>query len=164
MKNFKKGFTIVEIVVYTGVLSIIISSFIPFFLWTMRAYYEGKRTKEIVDNAQRAMTTIVREIKKADSVYTPTTTNNQLSLRKRIDSSEQPVFTDFFICDKNICFKKESQEPIILTSEKIEITNLKFTEIGSPPQSVKIEMEFDFKDYAKGQEHKIISTSSLRNY
>jgi len=159
MKSFEKGFTLVEILTYTAVLLIIISSFIPFFLWVMRAYHEGERTKEVLDNAQRAMETISYKIRESESVYTPTSSENQLSLRKR-DYHNESVFIDFYLCDKSICLKRESQDPVPLTSDIVEVTDLRFIKMGSPPNSVKVEINLE--NYSK--EYFITSTTSLRKF
>ena len=78
-RRFLTGFTLTEVLVYVAVLSIIISAVSGFLIWTVRSNTKAKVMRETQDNARRAMEIMTYEIKEAKSVYTPTTTSNQLS-------------------------------------------------------------------------------------
>ena len=169
--NFKKGFTIVEIVVSLGILSIILLVIISFILW---ANYYGAKTRadsEVLENARRVLDVITYEIRGAKSIYNPTTTSDQLSLEteKYAPSGEDSTFIDFFICGSALCLKKESQDPIILTSDSIKIESIYFSEIlnGTVP-SVKIDITVNYQNqYSDDESYASISstsTASLRSY
>ena len=54
------------------------------------------------------MDIMVREIKEAKSVYTPTTNSSQLSLEtiNYLPVDEENTYIDFFLCGSSLCLKK----------------------------------------------------------
>lgn len=173
--NSKKGFTLIEMLIYVAVLSIIILAVSSFFLWAVRSNIKAKAMRETQDNARRAMEVMTSEIKEAKSIYTPTSIFDsypgQLSLRttKYLPEGEETTYIDFYLCGTQLCFKKESQNPIALTSDKVEVTNLIFVQIvsGEIP-SIQINLKVNFKNPTDRPEYRasvdLISAASLRSY
>lgn len=130
-----------------------------------------KADKEVGENAKKALEQIIYEIKGAKSIYTPTTTTSQLSLEtlRYLPDGETGTFVDFFICGSAICLKKESQNPIILTSDSVQVTNLTFSQFlnGSIP-SVKASLTVKYgvpDNFATSYSSiTLTSTASLRSY
>ena len=170
-KAFQKSFTLVEILVYIGVFCLIIVIIVSFVLWLVRSNTKVKVAREVLDNAQRVMEIMTYEIMGAKSIYTPTTNSNQLSLEttKYLPEGEETTYIDFYLCDARLCLKKESQNPIFLTSENVEVNNLVFTRIlsGEAP-SVRINLTVNYKNPADRQEYQasinLVSSASLRSY
>jgi len=147
----EKSFTLIEILVYIGVFSVIIVT--------------------ILDNTRRIMGIMSHEIKEARSIYVPTTTSNQVSLEtiKYLPEGEITTYVDFYLCNDRLCFKKESQDSIFLTSESVEVSNLVFTRVvsgGNP--SLQIDLTVDYKNPNNRPEYQssvsLTSTASLRSY
>jgi len=171
LKNTQKSFTLAEILVYLGVFSIIITVVISFILWMTRSNTKTKVMRETLNCAERAMKIMAYEVKEAESVYSPTTTSSQLSLKtkKYLPAGENRSYIDFYLCDSRICFKKESQDPIFLTSDSIEVNNLAFTQVRSGnSSSVQIDLTVNYKNPTNRPEYEasvhLTSTTSLRNY
>ena len=61
----KKGFTLMEILVYIGVLGLIIGTVSSFFLWVTRSNTKAKAMRETLDSARQAMEIMSHEIKEA---------------------------------------------------------------------------------------------------
>lgn len=170
-KAFQKSFTLVEILVYIGVFFLIIVIIVSFVLWLVRSNAKIKVTREVLNSAQRAMEIMTYEIMGAKSIYMPTTNFNQLSLEttKYLPNGEEATYIDFYLCDARLCLKKESQDPIFLTSENVEVNNLVFTKILSGDAfSVQINLTIDYKNPAGRQEYQasinLVSSASLRSY
>ena len=169
--SFKRGFTIVEILVSVAIFSIVLLAIISFILWMNYYNAKTKADREVSENARRILNVMTYEVRGAKSVYTPTTTSNQLSLEitRYLPSGESYSFIDFFICGSALCMKKESQNPIILNSESVEISLLTFSEIlnGTKP-SVKINLTVNYKnpnnDSGNYASVSLTSTASLRRY
>lgn len=167
----KKGFTLIETLVYVGILSIIVTVIFSFLIWSVRSSTKIKVMRETSDNARRAMEIMVYEIKEARTIYTPTSTSTQLSLETLhyLPTGEDTTYIDFYICGTQLCLKKESQSPIALTSDKVEVGNLFFTPVvtGETP-SVQIELKIDYKNPNSRPEYQasvdLKSTASLRSY
>lgn len=170
MKN--KSFTLIEMLVYIGVLAIIITAISSFFLWTIRANTKTKVTREALDNARRSMEIIIYETKEAQSVYTPTSTSTQLSLETThyLIQGEKTSYIDFYLCGTQLCLKKESQNPIALTSERVEVKNLFFSQVATTSTfpSIQVSLTIDYKNPSNLPEYQasvhLSSTASLRNY
>ena len=166
----KIGFSLIEALVYIAVLSIIITAVVSFILWSVYSYTKAKVARETLDNAERVIRVITNEIREADSIYTPTTTASQLSLEtvKYLPLGEEITYIDFYLCDSRLCFKKESQDPIVLTSDEVEITNLTFNQIssGGVESSIQISLTIDYKNPTGRSEYdasvSLTSTASLR--
>lgn len=128
--------------------------------------------REVLDNNQRAMETMLYEIREAKSVYTPTTTSNQLSLETThyLPSGETSTYIDFFLCGDRLCLKKESENPIALTSDRVKVTNLNFTQVatGAATPSIRISLRVEYNAPASKPEYQasleLTSTASLRSY
>lgn len=167
-----KGFTLMEILVYVAVLAIIISAISSFLLWAIDSNTKTRVMRETLDNARRAMEIMIYEIKEAKSIYTPTTTSTQLSLETThyVPEGEKKTYIDFYLCQSRLCLKKESQDPIALTSDKVEIKNLSFTQVAttSTNPSIEINLAIKYKSPSNQPEYQaavnLSSTASLRNY
>jgi len=172
----KKGFTLIEVLVYVAVLSIIILTVSGFLIWTMRSNTKAKVMKETQDNARRAMEIMTYEIKEAKSIYTPTSVfgshPGQLSLeiKKYLPEGEDNTYIDFYLCENQLCLKKESKNPIALTSDRVKVSNLVFNQIAttSTLPSIQINLQIDYKTLAERPEYQAsfitTSTVSLRSY
>lgn len=161
-----------EILIYIAVLSVIISVVISFLLWAGYSSAKARALREVLDNSRKAMEVITFEIKGAKSIYTPTSDTAQLSLEtgRYLPQGENSAYIDFYLCDNRLCLKKESQDPIALTSDRVEIKNLEFTLISatSTVPSVQINLRIDYKNPQNRPEYRAsintTSTVSFRSY
>ena len=167
----KSGFTLMEILIYIAVLAIIVLAVSAFLTWSIKSNAKTEAMREVSDNARRAMEIMTYEIREAKSIYTLTSTSTQFSLETTHYLPEGETFTyiDFYLCDSNLCLKKESQNPISLTSDSVEVKNLVFDQIitGEAP-SIQINLKIDYKNPNKRPEYQasveLNSTASLRSY
>lgn len=165
------GFTMVEILVSLGSFSIVFLTIISFVLWAN--FYNAKTTAdgEVAENARRILDLIAYEVRGATSIYTPTSTSDQLSLEttRYLPTGETITFIDFFLCGSSLCLKKESQSPITIHADSVEISDLSFSQIlNASTPSVKIDLTVSYKNqhsttgnYASAS---LTSTASLRAY
>ena len=171
----RKGFTLIEILVYIAVLSVVILAVSSFFLWVTNVNAKVRAMREVADNARRAIEIMTQEVKEAKGIYTPTSTFSshpgQLSLEtiKYLPTGETTTYLDFYLCGTQLCLKKESQDPIALTSDRVEVKNLQFQQVVTAAvPSVQIDLRVDYKaPVAKpGYRASFITTStvSLRSY
>jgi type II secretory pathway pseudopilin PulG len=165
------GFTLIEILVYIAVLGILMILLSSFLIWSNQSNIKAKTMRETLEDARRAIEIIAHEIKEAESVYTPTTNPSQLSLETRnyLPTGEESSYIDFFLCNSSLCFKKESQNPAVLTKENVEVNNLVFTRIVSGDfSSIKIELGVNYRNPNNRPEYQTVvnltSTASLRSY
>ena len=165
------GFTILEIIVSIAIFSLVLVLVISFLISTNASDSKTKASRETIDNARTALETIIYEIRGAKSIYTPTTTANQLSLEttKYLPQDETSTFIDFFLCGTALCLKKESQDPIALTSDSVQVASLTFLQIlnGATP-SIKVSLTVNYVnpsgDINYSSSATLTSTASLRSY
>jgi len=177
------GFTLIEVLVYIGVLGIILTAVFSLLITSNRSNIKAKVMRETQEDASRAMDIMVREIKEAKSVYTPTsdfditTDPVQLSLEtiNYLPTDEEVAYIDFFLCGPSLCFKKEPQTlgavqpPVSITKDNVEVNNLVFTRIVSGDStSVQIELGMNYKNPSNRPEYQatvnLTYTASLRSY
>jgi len=174
-KRSRKGFTLMEILIYIGILSLIAGVIISFLIWSIHSNTKARVMRETLYSTRRAMELITHEIREAESIYTPTcifdSHPGQLSLQtsKYLPEEEEISFIDFYICDERICFKKESQGSVYLTPDNIKVINLIFSLVvsGEMP-SIQVNLIVDHKNPSDRPEYRasvnLTSTASLRNY
>lgn len=127
-----KGFTLVEMLIYIAALVLVLGTVATILVWMVRSNNQVYVRNEVVENVEHALEQMTNEIREARGVYTPTmTTSSQLSLQtpKNPPAGETSTYVDFFLCGTRLCVKRESQTPQALTSKKIEIQSLEFTQV-----------------------------------
>jgi len=166
------GFTLVETLVYVVIISIIVTVVVSALLWIVRAEANAKARRATADSTRSAMRIMTREIREAKGLYTPTMTiPTQLSLETTTNLSpgETSTYVDFFLCGTRLCVKREFQNPVALTSEGVEVTNIIFTEVttNSTP-SIQIMLQVEYKNPGTKPELEVATnattTTSLRSY
>lgn len=146
--NSKHGFSLIEVLIAIAIFSIIILAVTSFFFSVNFSNTRSKANREVQENARRMMDIMTYEIRNAKGIYSPTTTLNQLSLEttRHLPTGETSTFIDFFLCGANLCLKKESQNPITLNSDTVEVYALSFTRIltEAPRQPIAKKKQFSF--------------------
>lgn len=166
----KKGFTLVESLVYVAVLSAVILIAAGFVFWLTYYNKNLRSERELLENTRNAMQVMLYEIERAESVYTPTSSSGQLSLETYdyLPDDEISSFVDFFLCDSSrICFKKESQSPVFLTPDTVYVESLGFTRIstnGSDSIKIDLSARYNTNDPSQNFSVNLTSAASLRNY
>jgi len=168
-----EGFTLMEILIYIAVLAMIFLAVSGFLTWTTKSGAKARAIREVADNARRAMEIMTNEIRGAAGLYGPTSAPGQLSLETRnyLPADETSTYIDFYLCGEatsTICFKKESQNPVAITSDRVRVSNLKFFQLSTTIPSIQISLNIDYKTSAQSAEYQAsinaTSTASLRNY
>ena len=72
INNNNEGFTLIEALIYIGVLSIMMLVIASFFLWIKKADTKAMVMEETLNNANKVMELIVYEIKTSQEIYQPT--------------------------------------------------------------------------------------------
>ncbi len=165
----KKGFTLIEVLVYIAVSSLIISAVSAFFLWSNKSHAKAKAIREVLAESQRIMETIGYELKHARSIYSPTSDfssdTGQLSLETTNykQANESVGYIDFFICENKLCLKKEGQNPVIMSSDNVKIDKIRFYQVNNTTttDSVQVSLELSYVTPSEKQEHQAsINTTS----
>lgn len=169
------GFTLLEIVLYVGLLMIVVVFANSFAVAIIRINASSELTEQARDNAHHTLDIIDKEVRLARSVYTPTsvfgTSPGQLSLEtgEQLPTGETTTYVDFYLDDERVYMKREGLGPELIIGENIRVTNFTFTHLtaGSAPdmEAVRVDMSAVYNTGSGGgRTVRFTTTSSLRSY
>lgn len=171
-----RGFSLIEAVVYIGLIAIIVSTAIYFLTNIFSVYGKIYAQKEVAANIQSALDTIIQEIKFGKSIYTSTSVFASDSGQISIETSQNPptgetkAYVDFYLDNGRIYMKKESQSALPLTSNQVKINKLRLTNLspgGNAPDGAQIFIEGQFNTtnaILAGQTKVNFTTSAIVRY
>ena len=131
--NKERGLTIIELLVSIAIFAVVLLVVCLFMFWMNYSKSRTDADSHVLDNARRALDIMAFEVRRAKSIYTPTTTDTQLSLETYfyLPGDETYSYIDFFLCGTSVCFKREGQDAVFLTSSNVDVTDLQFSEIST---------------------------------
>lgn len=163
----RKGFTLVELLVYIAIFAILIVAITLFAIAFIKTATRSRIKNEVTLGAYSVMKTMVYEIKRANKVYIPTSVFDshpgQISLEtsQELPSGEETTYLDFYLdSDNRLYIKRESQDAQILISENLKVTNLEFKHLGSSSESVQINLILEYDTPASEYQYSYNLTSS----
>jgi type II secretory pathway component PulJ len=169
----EKGFTLIELLVYVGILGLVTLVIVVFVNQILGVNETTRRARESVDNAKRVVDTIVQEVRHAESVYTPTSSfgvnPGQLSLEtnRDIPTDENNTFVDFYVDNNGVYIKREGQNAQLLTSEKVKVTDLTFTNLNGSTSwpAIRVAVTIEYINPISGPKNQVTlkSTAVLRS-
>ena len=172
----KKGFTMIELIIYSVLLVIVSGAIIGFFIQTVDVVETSRRSRESLDNAKRVLDVINQEVRHSKSVYTPTSVESahpgQIALETERDlpSDEESTFVDFYVDSGGVYIKREGQSEELITSEKVKVSNLVFTILvdTNQRQMVRTQITVEYIDPEAGSgttdSVSLESTMATRSY
>ncbi len=131
-RSLSVGFTLVEMLVYVGIVSVVFMLTVTLMIQLMRTYTRFRVEREISTNVREAVNYMIREIKSAEDIYVPTSAlgshPGQISLETRLNmpADETSTFIDFYMDNGKLLIKREGQNPFPLLSDRVEVKNLVF--------------------------------------
>lgn len=135
-----RGFTLIETVFYVSIVTIVTSILLLTVLNNLTAYNKSESQQNMFQNAHDALEMIISEVRYAKSIYAPTSVLDndagQLSLETAVDvpAGETTTFVDFYLDNGVIYQKKEGETAAALTSDRVFITRLRFSDLVSGTQ------------------------------
>lgn len=143
----QQGFTLIEMIVYIGILASLGTVLTLFGAHIMRQGTHTQQTAVLLGNARGTLEDIAREARHATAVYTPTSAfgvhPGQLSLvtKQNLPTDEKETYVDFYVDDERLYRKREAATAQLITSEQIRITNFVVTHLNTSGDSaLRIEM------------------------
>jgi prepilin-type N-terminal cleavage/methylation domain-containing protein len=162
---YKKGFTLLEMVIYIAILAVVSVFVITSILNTMSAYGKYRVSRYINLAGSSAMERITREIRMADDILAVESVfevhPGKLKLSTIDPVSENTTTVDLFASSTQLMIKEGSDTEVALTPVALELTNLIFREVATSTNTnsyaIKVEMEI------KGQKGNIEKTAKFYN-
>ena len=170
----KKGFTLMELLIYVALFSLIVSLVFRFSLSLIDTTVRANAKEEVQVNAASLLKLFDFEVRGATEVYDSTSdfTGNpgQLSLvtTRGLPPYATETYIDIYLDDGRLCTKHELTGVTCHTSEKVEVTSLEFEKItqSGGAESVQIKATLQFRSQrTEYQNEEIIQTSvRLQSY
>jgi len=145
-----KGFTLIETIIYTALISIIIAGALVAVyqvLESSNALYNKIITEQESNFLLRKFAWALSGVS-AINLPAAGATSSVLSLNK-INFSENPIVID--LNSNNMRMKKGSAEPAILNTQNITVQNLVFEHLsssGNAPEAIKINLTVDTQSFS----------------
>src|SRR3990167_6477323 len=131
------GFTLVELVLYVFLLSLVIVAVMQIVLVVLQANVRSSAKEEVLSSSLFAMEVLRNEIRGAERIYTPTSVfdahHGQLSLvtTKVMPAGENVSFVDFFVSDdERLCMRRDGGASQCLTALAVRVTDLRFVRLA----------------------------------
>ena len=167
MNHKTRGFTLTELIVYIAIFVILITTVTLFAMAFIKTTTKSRIKKEVTLGTYSAMKVMIYEIKRANSIYTPTSVFDshpgQLSLEtsQELPEGEQATYLDFYLDSDRLYLKRESQNPQLLISKNLKVTNLEFEYLASASR-IDLTLEYDTSVSEYQYSYSLSSGGSIR--
>jgi type II secretory pathway component PulJ len=145
LKN-ERGFTLIETIIYIGLLAIIMVFLVAFFQQTTFAKAKISERLDNLDNSQYALERVMWYLQNSLEVKEPLAgqSSNQLIINTLV-TDQNPV--KFFIEDKQLKMKIGDEPAENLTNSRLEVEAINFTNQGfvNQPAIIQISMTANAK-------------------
>jgi Tfp pilus assembly protein PilW len=163
----KSGFTIIELLLYVAISSIILLVSSLFFLTLLEARTKNQVIAEVEQQGIQIMQIITQTIRNADTINSPTigTSGASLSVNTTISSTTPSVFD---LSSGVIRIKEGTNAVINLSNSKVVVSNLSFSNLSraSTPGVIKISFTISAVNNSNRNEYSFsspfVASASLR--
>ncbi|MGH7926327.1 MAG: PulJ/GspJ family protein [Candidatus Binatia bacterium] len=170
------GLTLIEILVYTGLLATMIVVLTLFAVQVIRRNAHAQLAAQTLDNARGAMAVITQDIRHATGVYSPTSVFSshpgQLSLvtTQELPAGEDETYVDFYVDDEQLYVKREEAAAEAITSNNVRVTSMTFLYLHqtSSAPAIRVSLTVEPRDTSAQASSEgsvtLTTTASLRSY
>jgi len=163
----KKGHTLVEMLVYIGILSMTTVLVVNLIIFMARSFFNFVVTRDLSSGAQVGIERIVRDIRRADSIDISTSIFNaspgRLSLNTTDQYSGSTTTIEFFVDAGQFVIKEGAGSPVTLTPSTVSVDELIFRRIvASTTEAVKVEFEITASIGSVTRTERFYTTGVLR--
>lgn len=138
------GFTLIETLIYIAITGVILVSFVFFSLSISDSRDKSYVVQEVQANSRLALNLIAQKIRRADDVITPTegNSNNSLTLDMPVPDPDMT-----FSIIGGVINITEGAVDTPITSNKINVSNLTFTNLAGIGErdNIRVELVMEYK-------------------
>jgi len=149
-KLTSSGFTLIETIIYIGIIGLVISSFVLFSLSISDSRAKTHATQEVQANGRQAMEIISQKIRSAVAVNPDMSffsSDPGLLFLIMPEAAKTPTVISLNQDDGVLVIREgRFSDAIPIVSQEVKITNLIFTDLTPPsgPGNIKIEMTIEY--------------------
>lgn len=135
-RKYGKGFTLVELLLYMGLLAILLISFTQLFTTILNAQLESQATSNLEENARFILLRLTHDIKAASQIIAPSTLGAPSST---LVLTINGTTNTYALQNNNLLLNTD-----LLNSFQSSISALTFTRLGSNSATAKDAITFSF--------------------
>ena len=145
MKNvrIKKiyGFTLIETLLYIMIFSIVVFLIFQIYALVLESRGRQRTTVEVNEEGSRIIQMITQNVRNATSINSPTPANNLdvLSIYTYTTANNPTLY---YLVGNDLVIKEGSATTVILNSNRVKITSLKFTNLSKSGTKGTVKIEF----------------------
>ncbi|MFH1790265.1 MAG: type II secretion system protein [bacterium] len=165
----KKGFTFIETIIYTVIIGGVIVSFISFALSIQSSREKNYIIQETQANNRMALQAITNKIRMANGINSSTSifgSDPGIISLNMASPSQDPTIIDLNQDDGVLRIKEGAQDAYAITSSKVQISHLIFTNFTSSSEreniGIEITARYEGDDANYTYEQSLKSSVSLR--
>ena len=169
----KKGFSLIEMVVYAALLASISVWLINASMHVVNTYFLLRAEREVMGNARVLLEGVTKSVAEATDVYAPTSRfesdTGQLSLLtlQGMMPEHTTAYLDFWVDNGRLWTRKEGQVALALSSASVRVSQFRLERITQSlgHQAVKITLRIDYARLKFTASTTVNATTALRgNY
>jgi type II secretory pathway pseudopilin PulG len=162
IKKHQKGFTLVEMILYVSVCSILLLTISTFLSFLLGARIRSQAMTEVNQQGFRAMNLLALTIRNARSIEIPviSATSSTLSLTTK-DPNLNPTIFD--IASGTLRIKEGGKQPVVLTNSRVIVSGLTFQNLSatsSLERIIRISFVVDYGNISGKDEYSFTKTFS----
>jgi prepilin-type N-terminal cleavage/methylation domain-containing protein len=140
MEEKRRGFTLLEVLIATGIFTVAIVGFLSVFLTTTRVNVEQGAQNEVSQQAQFLLQQVQYYVERS-SVIELAADNTTTTLKLRMSASaEDPTL--IYASGTTVYLRQAGGTPVALTTSKVNVSGLIFTKRGNPPAHDAVSVVF----------------------
>jgi type II secretory pathway pseudopilin PulG len=156
----KKGFTLVEMILYVSVCSILLLTISTYLSFLLGARIRSQAITEVNQQGFRAMNLVALTVRNGRSIEVPVVgaTTTTLSLTTK-DALLNP--TVFDVASGTLRIREGAGQPVPLTNSRVVISNLFFQNLSSTSSAeriIRISFTLDYKNLSGKDEYAFTKT------
>lgn len=139
IQNYRRGFTLIELMIYTALFTIVLAIAIDFFFLSKTIATEVAQYQEVDRNARVALLDMTQTIRGTSSVSSPALGSSGVDLYLNGSTIR------YFVNGSGILQKTESGQTYDLTSDSVLVSNLSFTTRGEVGEKPTVSISFQIR-------------------
>jgi prepilin-type N-terminal cleavage/methylation domain-containing protein len=143
--NWDSGFTLIEMLVYVAIFSIIVGALVSFMLLMSQSRINNQIVLEVNGQGTEVVRVITQALRNAVNINTPATSTSAslLSINTTLASTTPTTFT----ITSGVLYKTEGINPsVALTNSKVIVSNLNFSNLSKTATFGTVRVSFTISD------------------
>ncbi|HMB65767.1 MAG TPA: prepilin-type N-terminal cleavage/methylation domain-containing protein [Patescibacteria group bacterium] len=138
--NSESGFTLVEVLIYVGIIGMVIFSFVSFSLSVSRSNNKAFAVQEVGAGSRFVLKEMKQEIKRAEGVISPGAGSSSDVLILDMPDSEEDL--SFEVRDDSLGIRRGVGSFTPWVSDKVRFSNISFANLGPDQENRIISIKF----------------------